>query len=337
MNVTLFLGMGFLIAIVVSGLMIHAGIGDTPDHRSSHETVVPTGGGLGIVAALGLSAIFYSNASGFFPLTATYAQVLSLVFAIGFLGLMDDVLDLAAPFKLFFMLVVSIAGVYILGPVSHLPYAGVLSEIPKELGWIISVLWIFGVMNVVNFMDGINGLMLVVMGIASFFLALIALSMDVIEPFVLLVTLTSAIAGLAVYNCRPKANVFSGDVGALTIGFVFAISLLWISTGTQKGNPIYAGPILILPFLVDGFLTMLARARRNEELMQAHRSHLYQRLNQSGLSHMTVTFLYGVAALLLGLFAYNMIEAGQFHLLNFPLMPAIIVGVIYLLVARRLS
>lgn len=337
MSVPLFLGLGFLISVVVSGLMVLAGVGDSPNHRSSHGSVTPTSGGVAIIAALGMASFLFASASGFFPLTATYAQILSLVFAIGFLGLMDDILDLAAIFKLFFMLVVAVAAVQVLGPLSFLPFGGKLIAIPTWLGWALPVIWIFGVMNVVNFMDGINGLMLVVMGVASFFLALIGITMEVIEPFVMMVTLTSAIVGLAFFNFRPKAAIFSGDVGALTIGFVFAVCVLWISDGSLKGDPIYVGPILILPFLVDAFLTMTARARRGEKLMQAHRYHLYQRMTARGYSHTLVAFFYGGTAVLLGLYAFKMVDMGLYHLLNFPLFPAALLGGIYLLVSRRFS
>lgn len=337
MSVPLFLGLGFMISIVVSGLMVLAGVGDAPDHRSSHASVTPTGGGVGVIAALGMASFLFANVSGSFPLSAKYAQILSLVFAIGFLGLMDDILDLAAIFKLFFMLVVSFAAVYVLGPLSHLPYGGRLVELPLWLGWALPVLWIFGVMNVVNFMDGINGLMLVVMGVAGFFLALIGITLEVVEPFVMMVTLTSAIMGLAFYNFRTKAAIFSGDVGSLTIGFVFAVCVLWISDGSPKGDPIYVGPILILPFLIDAFMTILARVRRGEKLMQAHRTHLYQRMASSGFGHMMVTLIYGFTTLLLGLYAFEMVDRGLYHLLNFPLFPAALLGGLYLLVSRRFN
>jgi len=337
MSSGVFFGLGFLISLVISGLMTLVGIGDQPDHRSAHKKITPTGGGLGIVAALGLTSLIFAKDPGFYPLTQDYAQVLSLVFAVGFLGLMDDILNLSAYFKFFIMAAISGAAVWAIGPVSHLPFGSELLALPVWFSWLGSILWMFVVMNIVNFMDGSNGLLLIVMGIASVALAWIAAQLGPLEPVILLVVLSSSIIGLAVYNFRREAVVFTGDVGSLTIGFTFAVAVLWIIRDVKVGSPVYIGPVLILPFLADAFLTMLVRARRGEKLIEAHNDHLYQRLIKGGLSHLNVAFLYGVCALLLAGFANMVVGRGLFHYVNVLIFPAFILSGIYWLAGRRFN
>lgn len=336
MESMILLGLAFAISLAVGGFMIVAGIGDAPDHRSSHSSITPTGGGLGIVAALGLTSYIISVHSSF-DLSPDYAQVLSLVFAAAFLGLMDDILDLAASFKLVVLIIISVAAVWAIGPIERLPLGGSTYALQPWLSWGGSILWVFGVMNIVNFMDGSNGLMLLVMGLASFFLGWAAYFLGAFEPFIMLILLSTSIAGIAVYNLRQKALIFSGDVGSLSIGLVFAIGTLWICRDTNYGSPVYIGPVLILPFIADAFFTMLRRARRGDKLMEAHRTHLYQRMAQGGMSHVSIAFIYGVATLLMALYARSALENGYYQYINFPILPALMLSSVYMLAGRRFS
>lgn len=333
----LFLALSFGTSALVSTLMIKAGIGDHPDHRSSHKTVTPTGGGLGIVAAIGVVSLFLTQVPGIEMPSGRFAQMLSLIFAVSFLGLMDDIFDLAAGFKLLFLLAISIAAIWAIGPVTHLPFGGVLNELPPWLSWGGSVLWVFTVMNLVNFMDGSNGLMVTVMGFACFFLAYSASILGVTEPFFLLAMSTFAIIGLAVFNARRKALIFSGDVGSLTLGFIFAVSALWINHETKIGSPIYLGPVLIMPFLLDGLYTLYMRALQRKNLLKAHQDHLYQGMIRKGVSHMTVALVYGLVTVILGMYSIAIIQRGLFHFINYPVFPALIFTLGYLFLRRRFS
>ncbi len=336
------LGLSFTVALGVSGFMILAGIGDKPGERSSHVSVTPTGGGLGIVAALGLVSLMLALNPGLLgnlnmEVTPKFAQVLSLIWAVGFLGLMDDILDLSAGFKFLLMVLISIAAVWTVGPVTSLPFGGAYAPLPDWFALSGSVFWVFVVINIVNFMDGSNGLMLVVMGLASIFMAYVALIVGAREPFLMLMILTGGIAGLAVYNFRRQARIFSGDVGSLTIGLTYAVCVLWIYTDSEIANTVYIGPVLILPFIVDTFFTLLRRAKNKEKLTQAHRSHLYQRLIKSGKSHMSVAVTYGVSVVLLMYYSQWAMMNGFFQFINYPILPAMIFSMIYLLVSRRLN
>lgn len=337
MDPYILIALGFAVSLAVCGFMVIVGISDQPDHRSNHSEITPTGGGLGFIATMGLVVFIYTQSSDTITLSPDFAQILSLVWAIGFLGLMDDILNLSAIFKLILLLAISIAAVWAIGPVMSLPFGGASVELPAWLAWAGSVLWVFGVMNVVNFMDGSNGLMLVVMGLSSFFMAWLALQFGALEPYVFLLIACTAIAGLAVYNLRPKALIFSGDVGSLSIGFIYAVAVIWIVRDAQGGNPVYLGPVLILPFLADAFFTMMRRARRGEKLMQAHSTHLYQRMIKGGQSHLRVAFFYGAAVLILAFYVRKSVAGGFYEFINFPIFPALVLSSVYMLVGRRFS
>lgn len=332
-----FFAMGVGIATAFVGLMVSVGIGDQPDHRSSHKTVTPTSGGLSLIATFGVMSLFLIPFTEQFKISGTFAQILSLVFAVGFLGLMDDILDLAALFKFFFLGVISVAAVWAIGPATHLPFGGVLYELPDWFAWGGSILWVFVVTNIVNFMDGSNGLMLSVMALASFFLCLVATIFGQTEIVILLLMLTAALVGLMIFNFRTKAFIFSGDVGSLTVGFVFAVAVLWINRDMQMGDPLFVGPVLIMAFLADAFLTMLIRALKGKKLIEPHREHLYQRMIANGWSHKRVAYSYCFVTFTLGMLTILTVRSGFFHFTAFLMMPAAIMTSLYLFLRRRFS
>ena len=234
---------------------------------------------------------------------------------------MDDVYSLPALFKFTVLLVLSAVAVWIIGPVTQLPYALESMTLPYVLGFAGSVLWVFVVTNAVNFMDGSNGLMPGVMIVTCLVLSIICAGLDAGGAAILPVALATALCGILPYNMRTKAYIFTGDVGSLFVGFGFAISVLWLCSAVPEKLPVLIGPVLLLPFLTDVFLTLLWRARRKENLLEAHRTHLYQRLISAGNSHMKVAFLYMMATLLCGLYAFILAGAGYHRFMAFLIFP----------------
>jgi UDP-N-acetylmuramyl pentapeptide phosphotransferase/UDP-N-acetylglucosamine-1-phosphate transferase len=95
-------------------------------------------------------------------------------------------------------------------------------------------------------------------------------------------SIAAAAAGFLIFNF-PPARVFMGDAGAIPLGFLAAICGI---TGWQQGNwPLWFGPAVFSPFIVDATLTLLRRLARGAKVWEAHREHYYQRLVQSGLGH----------------------------------------------------
>jgi len=292
-------GLAFFTTLAVTGFMVHAGLGDVADHRSAHRHVIPTGGGIGFVAGLGaaLIAISFMDVSGNFH--RGFAPVLSLIFAVAMLGLIDDVLVLSARVKFGILLILCGSAVYLIGPAAELPMGSGAVVLPFFIAFIGSVLWVFVVANAVNFMDGANGLMATVMAIANLALFGVSLMVGAQSAAILSILTVGILLGFLPYNQRRKALIFSGDVGALLVGFSFAVTVLLLVSETSNPAILYAGPILILPFLTDVFLTLIRRVRRKQNLLTAHNMHLYQRLMKAGWSHFKVTWLYAFIGLIL--------------------------------------
>jgi len=183
-------------------------------------------------------------------------------------------------------------------------------------------------------MDGANGLMGSFMFIALVFLCVIAMMSDAINTAVLSVVLAAAIAGFLPYNWKTRAHIFAGDVGALFVGFGYAIAVLLLVKETDNAGMLFVGPLLVLPFLTDILLTMLARARRKENLMSPHSSHIYQRLIRKGVGHTKVSLLYSVAALAAGISTLTAIKVGL-HRSIFYLGFATCVWVLIYLIAHQ--
>lgn len=292
-------GLAFFTTLAVTGFVIHAGLGDVANHRSAHKNTTPTSGGLGFVAGLGAAIIALSFMDVSELLPRSFAPVLSLIFAVSMLGIVDDIMTLSARIKFGTLLILCGAAAYLVGPVTSLPLGVNALELPWIIGFLGSVLWVFVVVNTVNFMDGANGFMGLVMAVASLGLFGVSLISGATGAAVLSGLNFAILLGFLPYNQRRKAKVFSGDVGALFVGFTFAAAVLMLVAESQTIAVLYAGPILILPFLSDVFLTLIRRARRKENLLSAHNKHLYQRLIRAGWSHMKVTWLYGFIGLLL--------------------------------------
>jgi len=297
-------GLAFFTTLSVTGFMVSAGLGDVADHRSAHKETTPTGGGLGFVAGLGAAIISLSFMGLPDTLHHSFASVFSLIFAVSMLGIIDDIFAIRAWVKFGLLLFICGLGVYLIGPVTRLPFGETTYELPLLLGFLGSLLWVFVVVNAVNFMDGANGFMGTVMAIASLGLFGVSLISGAPGAAILALLNFAILLGFLPYNQRRKALIFSGDIGALCVGFIFAISMLMIVTETQSSTMLYAGPILILPFLTDVLLTLIRRLRRKQNLFSAHNMHLYQRLirsgaNGTGWSHLKVTWLYGFIGLIL--------------------------------------
>jgi len=139
------------------------------------------------------------------------------------------------------------------------------------------------------------------------------------------------------YNIRTKARIFSGDVGALTIGFTYALAVLWLCREVEITNPVYIGPVLILIFLADGLFTIIRRILAKDKLMQAHRKHLYQRMIQHGYGHMKVAFLYGVLTLGLAFLTVYAFDHGLHRFVSFLILPLTMLSSAYLLLGRRFN
>ncbi len=328
--------LAFLGSLAVSGFMATAGLGDSPDSRSAHSGVIPTAGGVGIVAGLGLALCAIGILFPWLRLPIGFAPVMALLFAISMLGLVDDGFALSAKVKFALMLLICAAAVWLIGPPERLPFVNKPVSLSPWVGFLGATLWIFVVMNAVNFMDGANGMMGLSLIIANFGLFGVGLIGGSATTLLLSGLSLMVIFGFLPYNLRRKARVFAGDVGSLSLSFLFAVTVLFLIAETPDATYHLVGPVLILPFLADVLLTMVRRARMKDNLFEAHNKHLYQRLIRGGFGHMTVSWFYALAALICANIVVIGAPRGWFNQLEIPVMLVGAISAIYFLVSRSL-
>jgi UDP-N-acetylmuramyl pentapeptide phosphotransferase/UDP-N-acetylglucosamine-1-phosphate transferase len=267
---------------------------DIPNERSSHTRPTPRGGGLAIVVVvLGGWLVALSLSRGSWERTdLIYVIGAALIAAVSWL---DDLRSLSnrARFGAHMLAALLVIGAFGYWTNMTVPVVGSLRL--GLLGLPITFLWIVGLTNAYNFMDGIDGIaggQAVVAGLGWAVLGWLTA-----QPLVgmLGVLLAAASLGFLGHNW-PAARIFMGDVGSAFLGFTFAA--LAVAAAQRDARLALAGILLVWPFVFDTTFTLLRRLRMRENIFAAHRSHLYQRLVILGYSHGRVTLMYvGLATL----------------------------------------
>lgn len=273
---------GWLGGWVIQKYGYNLGIIDVPNERSSHEYIVPKGGGIGILAAFVFSSFVLDIPKTFW----ISGIVLALVSFVG------DRLDIRPKIRL--MIQFGCVLVFIIDFM-------VMHHGPVELYLLIFplVIFIVGTANFYNFMDGINGIAGITGGVGFMLLACYG-TLEGMAPYYVTLSLSIAFAcaGFLPLNV-PKAKVFMGDVGSVMLGFVFACVVIMMSRNLLDFICMAA---LIFPFYADELTTMVVRIREGDDLINPHRKHLYQLLaNEYGLEHWKVSVGYGVCQVFIGL------------------------------------
>jgi UDP-N-acetylmuramyl pentapeptide phosphotransferase/UDP-N-acetylglucosamine-1-phosphate transferase len=258
----------------VRGLMLRHGVLDVPNHRSSHTQPTPRGGGLACVAGILAALVVGILRDTTVPVAAAGAAL-----ALALVGFADDRHSLPPVLRLASQLAIgAVAGAAIGGPIAAL-VGGVLFPC---------------LVNVVNFMDGINGISAITMAVWGGTALAVGLHWDAPPLWVIGAMTAGAALGFLPWNA-PVARLFLGDVGSYLFGALAAAGVL---IGWHAGVPV---AVLVAPlaiYLADTATTLVARGWRREPLLEAHRSHVYQRLvsGPGGVPHLTVSLYAGALA-----------------------------------------
>jgi len=269
------------------GLLTRLAVLDHPNHRSSHDTPVPRGGGIAVLAALLLAWLaawaLLPGGPGPVPVIALIAAALALV------SWIDDVRGLG-PLPRFAAQALAVAALLYLAPLPGPVFGG---HLPPALDLALTALIWLWFINLFNFMDGIDGIAgveVAAIGLGVF----IAAKIGKLDPAWLALGLSTAGAavGFLRWNWHP-AKIFLGDVGSIPLGFLLG----WLLLGLAASG--YPAPALILPayFVGDATLTLLRRLARGERIWEAHHDHFYQLAVKSGLRHDQVAGIVAVAGL----------------------------------------
>ena len=290
-----------VLTVLVKRLALRWNLVDTPNHRSVHANPIPRIGGIAIVGGFiaGL-AYFYvlqlivDELAWIIDMPNTWILVgAGMMFL---LGLADDLFRIKPRIKLFFQalaaFVVVAAGFRFQIPFLQFEHMSTLNAL---ISGGITFLWIIGIINAVNLMDGMDGLA-AGMGVIAICSLTIALAINGYGPDIVLVTtFIAALIGFLVYNTHP-ASIFMGDSGSLFLGFILATFSL-PSGGMPMGGLSYLVPILALGLpILDTATSIFRRASRGQGIFTADRDHIHHRLmnNLGQRQRSTVLILYGV-------------------------------------------
>jgi UDP-N-acetylmuramyl pentapeptide phosphotransferase/UDP-N-acetylglucosamine-1-phosphate transferase len=251
---------------------------DHPNERSLHARPVPRSGGIAIFIAI---AFAWVAAFLFYPFhgMAGIALGVSIVAGISFF---DDRYSLAPVYRLIAHVIA--AAIVILDSFSlqHLEVPWAIWHWSYVTGVVVCVLFTVWMINLYNFMDGMDGFA-GGMGVLGFgFLAVMGWVAGHDAFFVVNLSIAAVSAGFLVFNF-PPARIFMGDVGSSTLGLLAAAFSLW---GARDGVfPFWIAVLVFSPFIADATVTLLRRLWRREKIWQAHKTHYYQQLVQSGWGH----------------------------------------------------
>lgn len=255
---------------------------DVPNERSSHARPVPRGGGVAIVLAYlaGAAALWWQGSMAA-PLLATLLVGGGLVAAVGF---WDDHVDLPARLRFALHVGAALLAVALLGPVQHVPLGATTWIAPAWLAWPVSIVATVWLLNLYNFMDGIDGIAAGEAVCVSLAVLLIAHLVGAELPGLAL--LAAAAAGFLVLNW-PPARIFMGDAGSGFLGYAFAVYLLLAAN--EDPRLLWVWLIALGVFWVDATVTLVRRLAAGQRWYAAHRSHAYQHAARRFGGHLPVT------------------------------------------------
>lgn len=259
---------------------------DKPNERSSHSTIVLRGGGIIFLLGAWVWSAFFGFQYPWFLLGLTLVACISFI---------DDIHSLPDSLRLVVQFIAAGLAFYQLGMLNS-AWFDQFGALVGGLLILLALIVYVGATNVINFMDGING---ITAGYALAVLTPLAWVSDKADLSLIMVSILSVLV-FCIFNFRPKgkAKCFAGDVGSIGIAFImlFLIGKVIIA----KGDFTYL--IFLLVYGVDGVLTICHRIMLHENLGQAHRKHAYQLMaNELKIGHVKVSTLYMVMQLIVSL------------------------------------
>ena len=256
---------------------------DVPNIRSSHSAPTPRGGGVAIVLSF-LAALPIIAANDLLPWHAMWSM-LGVGTGVAVLGFLDDHGHIAARWRLLGHFIASVWALYWLGGMPEITMFNVEINL-AWLGHVLAVLYLVWMLNLYNFMDGIDGIasveaICVCLG-ACLLYWLGGFGSLIVAPLLLAL----AVAGFLYWNC-PPARIFMGDAGSGFLGII--LGMLSLQAAWVSSNLLWVWLILLGVFIVDATVTLLRRLLRGDKVYEAHRSHAYQFASRQFGRHLPVT------------------------------------------------
>ena len=273
---------------------------DRPNARSSHGAPVPRGGGLVIVTVVLGCFGLYQVSVGKLMDWRTFVIFTSGAGFVALVSWLDDVHVLSNRARLVAQVLAAMNAIAVFGYWHDVTFPIVGEVHLGMIGLPFTVLWVIGLANAFNFIDGTDGMVATQAVAGGLWAAVVGFLLGAPVLSVLGLMMAGACIGFLLHNWWP-ARIFMGDVGSVFIGYVFAI--LMVHAGRHDPVLVLAAGLLFGPVVLDTGVTFLRRALRGERVFESHRSHLYQRLVATGESHRSVALLYAGFSVAFGLLA----------------------------------
>ena len=286
---------GFIFVLLLVAELVYFKIADKcniidkPNERSSHSTIVLRGGGIIFLIGAWIWSAFFGFQYPWFLIGLTLIAGVSFI---------DDIHSLPDSVRLVAQFAAAGLAFYQLGMLGGDWFAqnGVLLG---GLFILLALIVYVGATNVINFMDGINGITAGYALAVLAPLALVNLEMDYVDESLIIVSILAVLV-FCIFNFRPKgkAKCFAGDVGSIGIAFIMLFLIGKVIIATRDITWL----IFLLVYGVDGCLTICHRIMLHENLGEAHRKHAYQLMaNELKIGHVKVSLLYMALQLLVSL------------------------------------
>ncbi len=295
------LALALVLTPLVKKFAFFIGAVDKPNARKVHTTIMPRLGGLGIFIAV-MAALF--AVLPFIPDNVLSVRDENFVkaFVVGgtmimLLGALDDRFQLNA--KLKFLVQIATACVVVFGFDIRIEFANIpfhsYSSIESWIAIPFTLLWIVGVTNAINLIDGLDGLAAGVSAIAIGTIAVMSFIMGNEIIAVICMLLLGSILGFLYFNFHP-AKIFMGDSGALFLGF--SLALLSLLGFKQVAIVSFLTPLILIGVpLSDTMFAIVRRWMQKKPIFSPDKGHLHHCLRELGFSHrQTVLIIYGIAA-----------------------------------------
>lgn len=302
----------FILELIYFRIANNFNIIDRPNHRSSHTSVILRGGGIVLV---------FSIIGWFIRSQYSYVWFTLAIIIISIISFFDDIKPLSGKLRIAVQTISVLLVLYQLQRFSFPLYWNMLALIA-----------ILAIVNISNFMDGINGMLAIYLYVALLTSYLLNSQLRLFDDdLIFFIGIGNTV--FSFFNCRKKPTCFSGDIGSITMGLILSFFIAGFTIKTDS-------PIFLLMFAVygvDGILTILQRMINKENIFKAHRQHLFQYLcNEYKLPHLLVSSIYGGVQMLINIGVVLLWNASFFTQWSYFFLIIFIIGVTYIIIKRRL-
>lgn len=280
----------FILEILYFKIANHFNIIDKPNQRSSHAQITLRGGGIIFPIALVIAIFFWQ---------AELLYLASGVLAIAIISFLDDVMTLSNKLRIGVHVISALLIIFQVLSNQNTNLEPLFLDPYSLLLLLSALIFIIGIINAYNFMDGINGITVLysLATVASIWWIQNELGFILFETPVWMMLMASLLV-FGFFNLRKKAKTFAGDVGSISMALILCYLILTLIFRTQDLKWI----LLLGMYGLDAVATIVCRLLRRENIFDAHRSHFYQYLaNERKWPHVAVSVLYASAQLILNI------------------------------------